>query len=208
MSKLLTLLILVSLLGSACTKQTVVDTGTAKAKFDGNMLQYLQSDNYNWELTVEMIERAGITDLFEGTVDSMPDITFFGPTSYSILRHLYDNGMESVSELSPEECRDIILKHVVKGKYVKSDFAYRDKQYFVFDPEQTGFTALITVGGNDLRAYLEKTSFQDNISDAGPVLMYLYSMSRGIQVPIASPDIQPDNGVVHSLNYNYILGNI
>ena len=77
---------------SACdTKQTIIDTGISNPYFDGTMMEYLRSDNYNWELTVEMIEHAGLTDLFEGTVDSLPTITFFAPPSYSILRFLLES---------------------------------------------------------------------------------------------------------------------
>ena len=38
--------------------------------------------------------------------------------------------------------------------------------------------------------------------------MYLYSFDAMEMVPLASPDIQPLNGVVHALNYNYVLGRI
>ena len=44
----------------------------------------MRGDTYNWELTVQMIEHAGLTDLFEGKVDTMPVITFWG-IPYNVL---------------------------------------------------------------------------------------------------------------------------
>nr|WP_288215268.1 hypothetical protein [uncultured Butyricimonas sp.] len=65
---------------AACdTRQDVIDTGISSPYFEGNMMEYLRSDAYNWELTVQMIERAGLTDLFEGRVDSLSEITFLLP---------------------------------------------------------------------------------------------------------------------------------
>lgn len=189
---------------TSCTKQEIIDTGIAKARFDGSIMAYLRQDPYNWKLTVQMIERGGLTDIFEGNVDSLKEITFFGPTSYSILRHLYDNGLDSVNQLTPQFCKESILKYIVKGKHLKESFPYRNTQYLINDNRQpqSGYQKLNTVGGSELRAYLEKTAYAD-IPEAGPILMYLYSVTQGMFVPLASPNIQPNNGVVHSLNYNF-----
>lgn len=209
--RLLTSMLLAAILflQNSCTKQDIVDTGLAKATFDGTVLDYLKSDPYNWRLTVEMIERAEMAELFDGNVDSLKEITFFGPTSYSILRHLYDNNLERVDQLSPEFCRSTIRQHVVKGKILKKDIPFRDRQYYVFDPEQPAenYLEVYTVGQNRLRLYLERTAYEA-IPDAGPIAMYAYSMTANTFIPLASPDIQPANGVVHSLNYNFKLNNL
>ena len=189
------------------TKQNWIDTGVSSPYHDCSIMEYLRGDAYNWELTVEMIERADLTDLFEGQVDSLPEITFFGIPSYSILRYLWDNDMESVSELTPAFCRETILNHVVKGKYLKADIAYRNPNYLITDPQQDGGTELITLGGRQLKAYVDKSEY-GGVPDAGAETMYLYSFSAYTQVPLASPDIQPLNGVVHALNYNFVLGRI
>ena len=189
------------------TKQNWIDTGVSSPYHDCSIMEYLRGDAYNWELTVEMIERADLTDLFEGQVDTLPEITFFGIPSYSILRYLWDNGMESVSELTPAFCRETILNHVVKGKYLKADIAYRNPNYLITDQQQDGGTELITLGGRQLKAYVDKSEY-GGVPDAGAETMYLYSFSAYTQVPLASPDIQPLNGVVHALNYNFVLGRI
>ena len=189
------------------TKQNWIDTGVSSPYHDCSIMEYLRGDAYNWELTVEMIERADLTDLFEGQVDTLPEITFFGIPSYSILRYLWDNDMESVSELTPAFCRETILNHVVKGKYLKADIAYQNPNYLITDPQQDGGTELITLGGRQLKAYVDKSEY-GGVPDAGAETMYLYSFSAYTQVPLASPDIQPLNGVVHALNYNFVLGRI
>ena len=54
------------LLASCDTKQDWVDTGVSSPYHDCSMMEYLRGDKYNWELTVQMIERGGLTDMFEG----------------------------------------------------------------------------------------------------------------------------------------------
>lgn len=53
---------------SACTQQDVINSGVSSPYHDCNMMDYMRGDTYNWELTVQMIEHAGLTDLFEGKV--------------------------------------------------------------------------------------------------------------------------------------------
>lgn len=74
---------------SCDTQQNVINSGVSSPYHDCTILDYLRGDEYNWELTVAMIERAGLQDLFEGRVDSLPEITFFAPPSYCILRYLW-----------------------------------------------------------------------------------------------------------------------
>lgn len=198
----------------ACTKQEVINSGIASPYFGGTMMDYLRSDKYNWELTVQMIERADLTDLFEGRVDTLPEITFFAPPSYSILRFLYesqentnpDENYQAVKNMSVKLCREYILKHVVKGKYLKKDIGYRNQAYPINDEQQDGGTWFRCLGGNQIIAYQETTEY-GGVPNAGAILLRVYSPAYGT-VPMASPDIQPKNGVVHALNYSYSLGNI
>lgn len=200
--------LLVSILLSGCdTKQDWIDTGISSPYHDCSILEYLREDLYNWELTVQMIERGGLTAMFEGTELGYEEITFFAIPSYTILRYLWDNNMESVSDLSPEFCRETVLNHVVKGKYLKADIAYRNPDYLIMDKQQDGGTSLTTEGGRKLKVYVDKSAY-GGVPDVGPETMYLYSFSAQTQVPLATPDIQPLNGVVHALNYNYVLGKI
>ena len=78
----------------------------------------------------------------------------------------------------------------------------------IYAPEQPTdkYLLLQTEGGDKIRTYLEKSDY-GGVPDAGPISMFLYSMTGKIWIPLASPNIQPENGVVHSLGYNYVLNN-
>lgn len=210
MKRIIYISILIYLLFTLCscdTKQNWIDTGISSPYHQCSIMEYLRGDEYNWHLTTKMIERAELVDLFEGKVDSLPEITFLAIPSYSIERYLLDNNLNDVEELSVEFCRTTILNHVIKGSYLKCDIAYRDLNYIITDPMQKGGTPLKSLGGKQLIAYVDKTEY-GGVPEAGAEIMYLYSVSAQIQVPLASPDIQPLNGVVHALNYNFVLGRI
>lgn len=191
----------------SCTTQDWYDSGVSSPYHDCSIMEYLRKDSYNWELTVKLIERAKLTDMFEGKDPNYKEITFFAPPSYSILRYLWDNDMESVEEISIEECKSIVLRHVLDKKYLKNDFAYRNVDYTIDDELQDGGTNITTMGGNKLRIYRDKSAYR-GVPDVGPETMYIYSITKATMVPLATPDIQPQNGVVHALNYNYALGHI
>ena len=163
---------------------------------------------------------------FEGQDEDYPEITFFAPPSFSILRYVWDeaSGKDTgnqrplteeeknhperlVQALDPDWCREMVMRHVVKGKFLKADIAYRDPSYDIAAEEQTGGTDFTCESGNKVRAYRDKSAY-GGVPDAGPETLYLYSFDAMQMVPLASPDIQPLNGVVHALNYNYVLGRI
>ena len=180
---------------SACTQQDVINSGVSSPYHDCNMMDYMRGDTYNWELTVQMIEHAGLTDLFEGKVDTMPVITFWGIPSYSIQRFIFDSHENEdltkvytkVSDIPKSLCREFLLKHVTKGKILKEVIAYKNKEF-------------------EIIAYREGSDYA-GVPDAGEVSLRCWSPSWG-KIPMSSPDIQPTNGVVHALNYSYRLGHI
>ena len=57
---------IIALVWACDTEQKVIDTGVSNPYFDGTIMDYLRSNDKNWDLTVEMIEHADLTDLFEG----------------------------------------------------------------------------------------------------------------------------------------------
>lgn len=199
----------------ACTKQDILDTGVSSPYFDGTVMEYLRSDKYNWDLTVQMIEKAELTDLFEGKVDSCQEITFWGPKSYVIRRYLFksaggeiDNEKYStISEMPKELCRSYILRYVTKGKFLKKDIAFRNMDYLINDPEQDGGSDFRCLAGNWVRAYLEKDEW-NGVPDVGPVIMSLWSLTIKAEIGMDTPDIQPKNGVVHAISYDHTLGKI
>ena len=200
----------------ACTtKQEVIDGGVSSPYYDGSIMEYLRSDPEQWGYTVQMIERAELTNLFEGEVDTIQAITFFAPPSFAVYRYLMDckyDGVsevryESIEEMPVELCRELILKHVVVGKYLKEDIRFRNMDYGIYAAEQDGGTAFTCMGENRVIAYLERNTYK-GIPEAGAIEMFLYSVTVGKMIPLATPNIQPKNGVVHALNYGYDFGKI
>mgnify|MGYP006978901962 FL=1 len=96
---------------------------------------------------------------------------------------------------------------MVKGKHLKESIKFRNMSYYINAAEQDGGTPLTCLNGNRIIAYLERESYA-GVADAGAIKMHLFSWTADSYVPLASPDIQPTNGVVHALNYGYDFGNI
>ncbi len=194
----------------SCTKQEVIDTGVSSARFEGTVMDYLRSDDYNWKLTCELIEHAGLEALFAGKEVQYPEITFFGFTSQSVQRFLLESQYKDtsagvfrqVSDLPVELARELVLRHVVAGRYLKVDFGFLDPAQPLNSPLQGGGKVMTTLAGNSIRAFCESSSYGSE-NTGGPVHMRLYSITARRRIPVASPDIQPDNGVVHALNYGY-----
>ncbi|WP_099292135.1 hypothetical protein [Butyricimonas sp. Marseille-P3923] len=211
---LLNICVLLFLVGCD-TKQEVIYTGVSSPYFEGTVLDYLRADKKNWSLTVEMIERAGLVDLFEGNDENVPEITFWAPSSYSILRFLLKSQQDaipeatyrSVGEIPVDLCRSYILRCVVKGKFLKDSIGFRNEMYRISDEEQNGGREFVTLDGNRLRACREKSDWA-GVPDVGPVSLQLWSITRSTFVEVASPDIQPTNGVVHALGYGFEFGKI
>ncbi len=213
MKHIVVLLMLVTIAWSCDTEQKVIDTGVSNPYFDGSIMEYLRAHKKNWDYTIQMIEHAGLVDLFEGNEEAYPEITFWAPPSYSIQRFILESQKNqipgeiymTVNDIPQELCRKYILMHVVKGKYLKEHIRYINKDYFINDEKQDGGTDFICLAGNILRAFL-RTSSWAGVADAGPVSLGLYSVTKGEGITVATPDIQPLNGVVHALHYNYDFG--
>ena len=194
-------MVLIGVFYMACNPvDNYIDTGVVQTRHYCTVWSYLHTNSYDWDSVIVMIEHAGMVELFDGK----EDITFWGPTNHTIRRYLWDKYYESVKDLSPLLCRKILEKHIVKGKYMKKDVNFRIPD---ISGKIIGGTDLTTMGGNVLRAYREQEDY-GGVAQAGPQIPYLYSLTRAIPVPLASPDIECNNGVVHSLNYNYELDKI
>lgn len=197
------------------TKQEIIDGGVASPYYEGTIMEYLRSNTEQWGYTVQMIERAGLVDLFDGLVDTVQSMTFFAPPSFAIHRYLMEHKYgeveeeryESIQDIPVDLCRELILKHVVVGRYLKEDVEFRSMDYGIYAKEQDGGTHFTCIGGNEVIAYLEKNSYK-GVPAAGAIEMFLYSVSVGKMIPLATPNIQPKNGVVHALNYGYNFGKI
>ena len=62
-----------------CTKYNQIDTGICKAEFPGNMYEYFQSDSYNWDSLLVMIDYTGLEKYFHGRRTRLRGNYFFRP---------------------------------------------------------------------------------------------------------------------------------
>ena len=180
MVKYIVIIMVILSLGACETNYGTINTGLADGNFDGSMYEYFQAHHYDWDSLVLMIDRAGLKDVFTGERAGYEKITFFGPTNNTI-----------------------VMEHVVKGVYMRDDI-----------PEGTlseagareGGTTLTGVEGNSFWIYSYRGQYQ-GIQGQGAVSLKLVS-EIGQEIKVASSNLESDNGVVHSLHYDYPLGTL
>lgn len=188
----------------SCSKHNFIKTGVSNGKFDGNMMEYMKAPghSYDWDSTVLLVERAGLVDLFEGK--TYEAITFFGPTNHSIRRWMIRKGYTRVQEIDAEVCRDILLRHVIVGKYMREEVPKGKASVVATNPIGEGGQVFTTLGGNRIWAYTFRDAW-NKVPETGAISLYMTSVDKNKKISIASTDIEPNNGVVHSLHYNFTL---
>lgn len=195
--------LLILLAFGACEKDNYHDSGVANGKFDGTMWEYLQSDHKNWDSVVVAIRHAGLVDVFDGTNPEYKEITFFGITNLSIDQFLFKTVDEdgnrlynSIQDIPADMCRRMILSYVIPKRMMKEEFDYEVKGTL------TGGTVVKTLTGVDLRVFRRKSDY-GSVADIGAESLYIHALESGHISRIASADITPNNGVVHSLSYTF-----
>lgn len=190
---------------NSCTKDNFVYSGVSNGRFDGNMLEYMESHPYDWDSTAVMIRHAGqdMVTLFEGKNENHKEITFFGMTNHSIRRYLLQNGLKQVSDLDATWCRSILLQHVVDGKLYRKIIPAGEPG--AYGTVGTGGTTLTTLGGTDVWVYVVVEEKEGVVQHAArPIYINFMKSNRLYQV--VSGDIEPDNCLVHALDYRFTIG--
>lgn len=192
------------LLFGSCSKDNFIKTGLSNGKYDGNMLEYMRAPghSYDWDSTVLLIERAGLVDLFEGK--TYEQITFFGPTNHSIRRWMIRKAYTRIQDLDPTLCREILLRHVIVGKYMREEIPLGKGSVDVNNPIGEGGAVFTTLEGNRIWAYTFRDAW-NKVPETGALSLYMTSVDKKKKINIASTDIEPNNGVVHSLHYDFTL---
>lgn len=199
-----TFIVLLCALG--CTKNNFIDSGLANGRHEGkSLLEYMETDSYNWDSTVLMVRHAGedMVRLFEGKDEEHPEITFFGMTNHSIRRYLLDNDIERVEDLDAEWCRSILLKHIVDGKYYRKDIPKGIEG--VWGTVGEGGISLKTLAGTDVWVYVFVEE-QEGIVENVPHPVHIRFAESNNSFTVVSADIEPDNCLVHALSYEFTLG--
>ena len=207
MKKILLAISIVLTIVSCTTDYNMNNTGLANGKFDGTMYDYFHSDSYNWDSLIIMIDRAGLQDLFNGEVEGYEEITFWGPTNNSIRRWMLEGGTgvpKRLKDLSPEECRKYVMAHVVKGKTMLNDIP---RGTINMGSVSGGMTMYGEDNKNEMWVYTEQLPY-NGVFDVGAVIIKIRSMRTLVDIDIASCNIEPTTGVVHSLHPNYTLGEL
>ena len=190
---------------TGCGNDFYHDSGLADGKHDCTVWEYLQTDHYNWDSVIVMIEHAGLKDVFDGTNPEFKQITFFAPTNLSVNQFLFkttgetgDMVYSSVKDVPVELCRKMLLAHVLNRRMMKEDFDYEVKGTL------TGGTMVTTIGGVELRVYRTRTPY-NGIPDIGPESLFFHAVTSGHIAMVASADIEMMNGVVHSLDRKSVV---
>ena len=195
----------VLLLLASCTKDNFINTGVSNGRFDGNILEYMSAHSYDWDSTLVMIYHAGVdmVKLFEGNDEEHSVITFFGLTNHSIRRYLLEQGFKQVSDLDAEWCRSILLQHVVDGKIYRKDIP--EGYPGDYGLAGTGGCYVTTLAGNQLWVYVD---IQENgaIVENAARPIFVNFIKTGLTFEVASGDIEPDDAVIHALQYDFTLG--
>lgn len=195
---------------TSCTKDKYyIDGGKANPVFNGNMLQYLQS-NAKFDTIAQIIKLAEMEDVFKDD-----KITFFCPTDEVIRRTigivktgglnslLFATGKDTIktlSDIQPVIWQKYLSRYIYKGVYTLKDYPQLD---FNLKPIYPG--AFYYSYKNDLANIGVVYNSVNGVKYTGYrqlSISYLADPSNPdnfISAAVATSDIQPNNGVVHVL---------
>lgn len=209
--KAIVAVLITTALFASCQKNDYYkDSGITSAKFDGSVLGYLKSKPVYFDTLTRVIEIAGMNEYFE-----KENITFFAPTSSTIYksikglnRFLKQNGRDTVAKLEqikPEAWRSLLSFYIFKGSYKLKDYPQMDTLNMAAFPGQ-GYTSINGKTMNVGVLYNDATSSSSSVKYAGYRQLYLSYIPNyadpkvGLRhAPVASSDIEPNNGIVHVL---------
>lgn len=204
MKKYIVILGMIALL-SACTDWGYVDTGVHDVNLHANrtMYEYFQTDDYNWKLTREMIDRAELRDLFEGKDSKHPRIMFLGIVSNTIEAWMLKHQYRTVDDVPVEECRNLILSYVFDDIQHREAVPVGERGQTL--SENKGGVVLASLNKNKVWLYAQKTTY-NNIGSLKITSLISITLNTGNTGYIASSEIIVKNGLVHSLDDGFILG--
>lgn len=192
---------------ASCTNWDYIDGGLADDSVQGTMLEYLGRGKYDWSYADSLIRRGGLESLFDGKDPKYKDITFFGPTNHSIRAWLIDRGYTSINELSVEECRDMIMAHVLNKRIMRNDIPRGNYSSEGISHIGQGGEKYTLEADNTLWIHTFKEEY-NGVPEAGAISIRILTIDGGSSFNVASSNIRCTNGVVHSLSYEYQFPNI
>ncbi|WP_051691925.1 hypothetical protein [Pedobacter borealis] len=225
MKKLIFACAAVLLILNACKRDEYYrDGGLADPNFKGNMLQYLQAKKVPFDTLAKIVKLAGLESTF-----SNDDFTFFAIDDDVIRRtigdiHTYDDNKgdsryHSLNELLFHANKDTVktldqISPIIWRKYLqrymfKGVNRLKDYQQIDFDVKSVYPGGLYySLAGNisNIGAVFNTANNIKYIGYRQLVLTYIPDASKPndnwFSNQVASSDIKPTNGVVHTLAYN------
>jgi len=206
----------VLIVGASCTKDKYyIDGGTANPKFNGTVLQYLQS-NPKFDTIAQIVKIAGLEDVF-----NKEDITFFAPTDEVIRRDIGQvnskisatanklnqqlfnankDTIKTLADIPPAIWKKYLLRYVVKGKFLLKDYPqldfslrslYPGGYYYLYNNDLANIGVVFNTANNVRYAGYRQLCIASISDPSNPGIYYTAA--------VATSDVQPTNGVVHVL---------
>ena len=200
------IIIVVAMVFCSCTKYEYIDGGLANGVHDCSMWDYFHTDGYDWDSTRVMIEYAGMKSFFDGTGE-YKQITFFGITNHVICRYLLKKGYTRISDIDAADCKKLLEALIVPKRIMTEDIP--SGRRLVIGQKITEEEGAVC---ESLRGELFLWKLQDpyqGMEHAGAFHLYI-AIKNNIEAKpevVASSNIQTNNGVVQSLNYDFDLNN-
>lgn len=218
-----TLLFMIGLMSlGACTNWNYIDTGVHNPNeyVETSAFGYLKKNANQFYLTTALIERAGLTNLFEGKDPQHPKIMFIAPTKYAIMAGMMRMNyaqtplkdskgnsvdidyLKDIQNIPVEICRSIILSYTFDKAYLRDEFPLGHRGEGV-DLMQQG-EIMTSLNGNKIWFYRQQTSF-GNFSDVHVNTIIGIEVDTKTDLYLTSTDLKVKNGVVHANVDGFII---
>ena len=223
MKKLILICAALLLLFNACKRdEYYIDGGRANPDFQGNMLQYLQAKKVPFDTVAQIVKLAGMEQQF-----SKEDFTFFAfdddvvkrtigdihtfernknPRLLSLNQLLYESGKDTVKtldQISPLIWRKYLQRYMFKGVNALKDYPQIDMDLKSIYPGALHYDYNNDV--SNIGVIFNDANGIKYIGYRQLVLSYIPDISKPADnwytSYVASSDIKPSNGIVHSLRY-------
>lgn len=205
-----------------CTNWNYIDTGVHDPNEHANstMYEYLKKRADQFYLTTAIIERAGLTDLFQGKDPNHKNIMFFAPTKYSIAAGMIRKGyakttsndpkdefnfdlIKDIQEIPVDVCKSIILSYTFDKVCMRDEFK-EGKRGPENEKLMQGGEVYTSINGNQLWVYRQQTPY-GNFADIHVNTIVGIELETKTDFYLASTDIKVKNGVVHANTDGFII---
>ena len=112
--------------------------------------------------------------------------------------------MHLIDEISVEECRRIVLSHVIPNENLLLENFVRGAKSTSGKAIGTGGKIYTMASGTKLWMYTFASTF-GGVAGAGPLTLHVVSPTTQIERVVASHNIRTKTGTVHALQYNFTL---